>query len=63
MNCVMSDVYVNVHMRWICLNKWPFSSGENNSAVLLTRTGMVDVSINITFNYDTAAFVSLPNQR
>jgi hypothetical protein len=43
--------------------KWSFNSGEDNSAVWFRRTGMVDVSINITFNYDIAALVSFPNQR
>jgi len=43
--------------------KWSFSSGVDSSSVLFCRAGVVDVSINITFNYDIVALVSFPNQR
>lgn len=43
--------------------KWPFSSGVDSCAVLFCRAGVVDVSMNITFNYGIVALVSFPNQR
>ena len=69
MHCVMSGVCVPV---WKCSHEVDLSKKvvlqfwsrhSFSSAILFCRTGIVDVSINIAFNYDIVACVSFPNHR